>query len=267
MRDAICLYFRYVGVSLRSQMQYRASTIMSTLGLLLLTGLEFLIIWSLFDRFGRLPGWSLPQVALLYGMTNVAFGTTESLARGFAEFPPMIKGGDLDRILLRPRSVAFQVLAQRLLIARFGRVLQGAVVLGWGIANVEIAWTLPKAALLLVSMVSGVCIFMSLFILRATLAFFTIESLEIMATLTYGGVEATQYPLSIYTQSFRRFFLFVVPLGCMNFLPVLAVTDRTAEFGVPAVAPWLAPLAGPVFLLVTLRIWGFGIHHYHSTGS
>jgi ABC-2 type transport system permease protein len=267
VRVAIRLYFRYVGVSFRGQMQYRASAIMSTIGLILLTGLEFLIIWALFDRFGSLPGWSLPQVAMLYGMTNIAFGITQIIARGFDDFPAMIKSGDLDRVLLRPRPVAFQVLAQHLQVARVGRVLQGAVVLGWGISNVGIAWTLPKAALLLGSMASGVCIFTSLFILQATMAIFTIETLEIMNTLTYGGVESTQYPLSIYTQSFRRFFLFIVPLASMNYLPVLAVTDRTADFGVPAFAPWLSPLAGLAFLLVTLRIWGFGIRHYRSTGS
>ena len=36
--------------------------------------------------------------------------------------------------------------------------------------------------------------------LQATLAFWTVDSLEVAKTLTYGGVEAGQYPLDIYAR-------------------------------------------------------------------
>ena len=80
MIDAARLYLRYVSISLRSQMEYRASVIMWAFGNLLVTGLEFFAMWALFDRFGRLEGWRLPQVALLYGMANVSFAIAEAVA-------------------------------------------------------------------------------------------------------------------------------------------------------------------------------------------
>lgn len=40
----------------------------------------------------------------------MAFTLTECFARGFDVFPQLIKSGDLDRILLRPKSEIFQVL-------------------------------------------------------------------------------------------------------------------------------------------------------------
>ncbi len=61
--NALRLYLRYLGVSVRGQMQYRASFVMLTLGQFLITGLEFVGVWVLFDRFEHLQGWSLPEVA------------------------------------------------------------------------------------------------------------------------------------------------------------------------------------------------------------
>ena len=68
MTDSLRLYVRYIAISVRAQLQYRASTVMILLGNLLVTGIEFLGMWALFDRFGTLKGWRLEEVALLYGM-------------------------------------------------------------------------------------------------------------------------------------------------------------------------------------------------------
>ena len=88
-----------------------------------------------------------------------------------------------------------------------------------------------------------------------------------MNVFTYGGVEAAQYPLAIYRPWFRRFFTFVVPVGCVAYYPLLIVTERTTSAGVPVLAAFAAPLAGPCFLLLALRVWQLGVRRYQSTGS
>ena len=124
-----------------------------------------------------------------------------------------------------------------------------------------------RIAALLAAIASGACLFFGIIVLQATLAFFTIETLELMNVFTYGGVEAAQYPLAIYRPWFRRFFTFVVPIACVAYYPLLIVTERTASVGVPLLLAGLAPLAGPCFLFVALRVWRVGVRHYQSTGS
>lgn len=64
MNDAHHLYVRYLGISVRSQLQYCASFVMLTLGHLLVTATEFAGMVILFDRFGQLDDWRLKEVAL-----------------------------------------------------------------------------------------------------------------------------------------------------------------------------------------------------------
>ncbi|MCH9681200.1 MAG: ABC-2 family transporter protein [Deltaproteobacteria bacterium] len=264
--EPLRLYGRYFATSIRSQLQYRASVVMLTIGHLLMTGVEFFGMWALFDRFGHLQQWRLAEVALLYGMANIAFAISEAVGRGFKAFGQMVRKGDFDRLLLRPRGTAFQVCAQHFELVRLGRLLQGLAVLGYAIVELGLLDAGSRLLLLLTAIIGGACVFTGLFILQATTAFWTVESLEIFATVTYGGVETTQYPMSIYRDGFRSVFTFVVPLVFVNYVPGLAILGRPQTIG-PWWLAWISPLIGLAFLLLCLRLWRLGVRHYRSTGS
>ncbi|HTE20603.1 MAG TPA: ABC-2 family transporter protein [Armatimonadota bacterium] len=267
MADNLRLYLHYVGISIRGQMQYRASFLMLTLAQLLITAMEFVAVWALFARFGNLRGWSLPEVALFYGIVNVAFALAEGIGRGFDTFAAMVKSGDFDRLLLRPRSTALQVAAQEWQLMRVGRLLQASAVLLWSMSSLPVEWSAPKLALLAGAILGGACLFYGLLVLQATLSFWTVESLEIWNAVTYGGVETAQYPLTIYRGWFRRFFTVVVPLACVNYFPAHALLGRVEPLGSSVVWQCAAPGVGVLFLIVALQVWKLGVRHYRSTGS
>jgi len=267
MIDALCLYLRLLGASIRSQMQYRASFVMLSIGHFLGTGVEFLALWALFDRFGTLRGWTLAEVAFFYGAVNVAFASSESLARSFDTFGDLIRSGEFDRILLRPRSSALQVAGREAQLMRIGRFAQGAIVLLWAAAALGVRWTAPRVALLVASLVGGTCLFIGLLVLQATMAFWTTETLEIWNTVTYGGVETAQFPISIYRPWFRAVFTFIVPLAAVTYYPSLPILGRADALGSPVWFQCLSPLIGVGFLILALQVWRLGVRHYHSTGS
>lgn len=265
--DTLRLYLRYVGISVRAQMQHRASFWMLAISQFLVTGTEFMAVWAMFDRFGTLRGWTLPEVALLYGLINVAFSLAEGAGRGFDVFADQVRSGDFDRLLLRPRGTAFQVAAQEWQLGRIGRLTQGLLVLLWSAAALDVVWTPARAGLAAGAVLGGACTFYGLFILQATLAFWSVQSLEVMNTVTYGGVETGSFPLSIYQPWLRRVFTYLVPLACANYFPAHALLDRTDPLGSSPLFQWLSPWVGLLFLGLSLRIWGIGVRHYRSTGS
>jgi len=264
----LALYGRFVSQSVRASLQYRLSFVLMAFGYFITSGVEALGVWALFDRFGMLGRWSLAEVALLYGMVNVAFPVSEALARGFDIFgQEFVKTGNFDRVLLRPRSTVLQLAGHEFQIHRIGRLLQGLIVLGIAMWLLPVPWTFWRIALMVFTILSGVVFFYALFIFQAALSFWTVESLEIMNTLTYGGVETAQYPLAIYEPGFRRFFTFVVPLGCISYFPAVAILGIDDPLGSSRWMQVAAPLAGYVFFAVSLIAWRFGIRHYTSTGS
>lgn len=267
MPGALRLYRALATASIRGQLQYRASVTMAAVGTFIAMAAETAGVWALFDRFGEIGGWTLPQGALLYGMIAVAYSLCDIVGRGFDQFGSTIRAGDFDRVLLRPRSTVLQLLAQDVVLRRLGRLTQGLIVLGYAIAAGAVDWTIARAALLVGAIACGACAFLGLIVLQATTAFWTVQSLEVWNAFTYGGLMASRYPLPIYRRWFRALFTYVFPLACVSFFPASTILGIGEPLGAPEIVGWLAPLAGPVFLILSLRVWRFGIHHYRSTGS
>jgi ABC-2 type transport system permease protein len=249
-------------------MQYRASFIMMAAGHFLVTGIEIAGVWVLFSRFSNLNGWTLPEVALLYGMVHCAFALAESIGRGFDILPSLVRAGSFDYIMLRPRNTAFQVAALELQLMRIGRFSQGLLVLIWAIHTLNISLSPAHVFLVIFAITGGACLFYGLFVIQATISFWTVETLELMNTVTYGGIEAAQFPLSIYQPWFKSFFTFIIPLACISYFPAQALLGKS-DSGTLSKAwlYWSAPGIGVLFLILALTIWNAGINHYHSTGS
>lgn len=262
------LFLRLVGASLRGQLRYPASALLLALGQLLATGIEVVAIWALFDRFGAVQGWRLGEVALFYALVHVMFALADALGRGFdvlgTEF---LRTGAFDRLLLRPRPLALQLMAHELRLSRFGRLAQALAVLAYASVAAPIDWTPAAVALALFCVAGGVALFLGILVLQGTLAFWTVESLEIANVFTYGGVEAGQYPMAIYARWFRRLLTFGVPLACVAYYPGLAILGRSDPLGAPAWLGWVSPLAGFAFLALAFGAWRAGLRRYASTGS
>ena len=261
------MWFVYAGASIRGQMQYRVSFLLGVVGQFLSTVIEFVAVWSLFDRFGALENWTLAEVALFYGVAHMAIAIADLLGKGFDHAGGLIRMGTLDRLLLRPRTTVLQLLGYEFTLRRLGRLAQGALVFVWALGNVDVAWTLPSALLVLLAVLSGACLFLGLFTLRGTLSIWTIQTLEMMSATTYGGVQAAQYPLSIYEGWFRRFFTYLIPLAAVTYFPLVSAMGKPDPLGVPHWVGAMSWIVGPIFLACSFRVWNWGLRHYTSTGS
>src|SRR5258707_1638537 len=161
------LYGRYVGASIRAQMQYPASFLMLTTGQFTITFVEFIGLWSLFRRFGQVDGWTIGQIAVFYGVVNISFAIADAATRGFDVFgTDFVKTGNFDRLLLRPRATALQLLGYELRVNRVGRLLQGLLVLAIGTSLSAIDWDVSKFLLLLGKVAAETTLFAAIFALK-----------------------------------------------------------------------------------------------------
>ena len=254
-----------MSIHLKSQMQYRTSFWLLSLGQFLVPFTVFAGLYFLFERFGQLEGWGFFEVALCFGVVHLAFALSECFARGFDMFSSLVVNGEFDRVLVRPRSTALQVLGSKFEFSRFGRMLQGAAVLVWAVGGLDVEWTVAKAVTLALMVAGGTVVFTGIYILAATMCFWTVQGLEAANVLTDGGREMAKYPLTIYEKWVTRLFTYVIPFGCVSYLPLLYILDRAP--GGPDALYVAMPLAGVLFLAPCLLVWRFGVRRYRSTGS
>lgn len=258
------LYLRYMSILLKSQMEYRTSFILLSIGQFFVPFLIFVSMFLLFKRFPNVGGWTLYEVALCYSVIHISFSVSECFARGFDSFSSIIVNGNFDRILVRPRTTILQVLGSRFEFTRIGRLTQSIIVLIFSLTNLNVVWNSYKVITLILMIISGIFIFSGIYMLGATLCFWTIEGLEVINIFTDGGREISQYPLSIYKEWVRKFFTYVIPFGTVNYLPLMFILDKVEGNNILYM---LTPLFGMIFIIPCVLIWNFGVRHYKSTGS
>jgi ABC-2 type transport system permease protein len=262
------LYGHLIGMQLRSQAQYKADLALNIATYFLVTLGEFAQIFLVFGAFGTLGGWRTGEVAVLYAVTSISFGLAELFGGGIDLFPDLIRKGEFDRVLLRPASALLQVSTSDFKLRRLGRLSEGIVTFFIGLALLGgLRWTFAKAAVLALGILSGSVIFIAILLLGAVVCFWTVETTELTNILTYGGREMLSWPLTIYSQSLQRVFVFVVPLAFGTFIPTCYLLDRPLPFGLPGWLALAAPLVALAFAVAARVAWSFGVRHYQSTGS
>ena len=143
--DTIRLYLHSMRMLIRSQLQYPASFFMQTLAQLVMEGGEMMAVILLVDRFERLNRWEAGDLYFFFGIMSVTFYLTECFGRGITgNFPYLIRTGQLDTCLARPRGVLTQVLCSAVDPRRITCIAVGAAALVMGCRMSRVAWTLPR---------------------------------------------------------------------------------------------------------------------------
>ena len=267
MADLARLYLRLVGARVRSQLQYRVSFALQLVGAFCLSFTDFLAVLIIFQHLPYLAGWSLGEVAFLYGTSYIAFQLTDMVVGHLDRLPEQIQRGDFDMVLIRPLGALFQVLTSDFELRRLGSMSQGLVVFLIALSLVPIHWTAGRVLMLMLIPLNGAAIFGSVWVLGATTSFWTVRTMEIVNAFTYGGNRLTSYPMHIYAGWLQRLFIFVIPLAFVNYFPSLYILGKPDPLGAPDFVRFLAPLVAVVLMLIAWRVWGFGVRHYRSTGS
>ncbi|MBR5869127.1 MAG: ABC-2 family transporter protein [Clostridia bacterium] len=256
------LYFKYIAMLFRCQMQYKASFFMTAIGQFLVSFTTFIGMYFMFDRFGAVEGFTMEEVMISFSVVLTAFSLAECFVRGFDVFPRLIRSGELDRILVRPRSVVFQVLSSNMEFSRVGRLIQAAVMLIYAVPRCGVDWTPDKILTLILMILGGVILFAALFVLYAGISFFTIEGLEFMNIFTDGSREFGKYPLSVYGEGVLKFMTYVIPFALVQYYPFLYLVGQTER-------SWymFLPLAAGLFMIPCAIFFRVGLRKYQSTGS
>jgi ABC-2 type transport system permease protein len=265
--EPVFLWRRLVGAQIRSQLQYRVSFVLDLTGAFLISFIDFLAVLVIFHNVPQLDGWNVHEVALLYAVSSISFALTDLAIGHLDQFPQLVRDGNFDVLLVRPRSTLYQVISSDFALRRLGKAIQGLTVLVYALGSLHIDWTVGRAALLIVSVPAGSVIFASVWVVGACLAFWTTDGGEFTNAFTYGGTFMAQYPIDIYSAWLRRFLAYIVPLAFVCYFPALYVLGKPDPLGLPRILDFASPLVAIAAAAVAGTIWQGAVRRYRSAGG
>src|SRR6185503_19015276 len=260
-------YRHLVAAQVRSQAQYRTSFAVDVTGSVLFGVLDIVSVVVLFRVTPTLGGFGFAEVFLMTALASCAFATADLVVGNVERLRVYVRSGLFDALLVRPLSSLTQLAAMDVATRRVGRVAFGVVLVVVATAKASVPLTAARLALLVVTPVAGALIFGAIFVATATVAFWWIESGEIANGLTYGGLNFTQYPITIYGTLFRRLFAYSVGFAFVAYYPTLALLDRSDPLGAPAFLGYTSPAVAIAAVTAAGMTWRASVRHYQSTGS
>ena len=265
--NTLKLYIRSMGMLLKSHLQYPASFLMQTLAQLVMEGGEMLAVILVIDRFENLKHWTGGNLFFFFGLMSVSFYITEFFGRGVTgNFPSMVRSGQLDTLLLRPRGILTQVLCSGMDPRRISCIAVGVVALVMGSSMSDVSWSVLKVLALMESVAMSCMLILGLFMIEDIFCIHSVKSVELVNALTYGGRSACQYPIDIYPRPLKILFSVVAPFALTMHVPASYILGKPL-YGWPVWTAFVTPLSGALVLAVMIMLFYRGMRFYRSTGS
>jgi len=252
---------------IRVSMSYRTSFVILTVGQFLISGLDFVAILVMFTNIDALGGFSLSEIAFLYGGSTLCLGLADLILGNIERLGRRIRLGTLDAMMVRPVSVYVQMCADEFALRRLGRITQGGLVFAWSVHALDIDWTAARLAMVPYLLVFGTAIFLAIFTMGAAVQFWTADSSELANAFTYGGSTLAQFPMTIYPTEAIKALTFAVPITFVNWYPSLFILDRQDPLGLPGAVQFGGPVVAALLAVLAAAVWRTGVRHYRSTGS
>ncbi len=259
----IRIYSRLELLHLRSHLEYEADFWIGIIGMLLTHAARFIFVWALFTRVPVIAGWSLWEVALLYGLSIIPRGLVELLYNGQSALMPLVNQGDLDLILTRPVSPALQVITQLSSVNGFGNIILGLAIVIRALAELHLAWTIWQYGFLVLTVFGGVLLIGSIDFVANCIVFWEPMTNRAFPFLVQSLAEFAKFPLTLYDRFMQSLLTWGLPFAFISYYPGAVLLGKPE---VPAYLGYLAPLAGPLTMLAASFVWGRALGRYQGTG-
>lgn len=256
------LFLNYMSMHLKVKMQYKISFIFTLLAQSLIVFLELFVLKSLFTKFKLLNEYNINELYLNFSVIWLGYSLGQTLGRGFDKFSNQIKTGNFDLLLIRPRNIFIQIIGSEIYYEKISRIISTLILFIYSSIKVINSFNIFNIFLLLTMIIGSFIISLSIFIIGASICFYTIEGLEIINIFSDGTKQLAQYPMGIYNKIIKVVFTFIIPITLINYYPIEYLTGRLSNN-----LYLLFPLLSCIIIIPAILLFKLGLKKYKSSGS
>lgn len=262
-RRLVRLYVKLQLTQLRGLIEYRADFWIGVCGAALQQAAGLVFIAAFFSQIPEVAGWTVWNVAILYGLVIIPTGLVELFCDGPWRLRADINEGHFDRVLVRPIPPALQQATAFTSIHGIGQVTLGLVVLVTGLSRSELDWHWWTVPYLIVVLCCSTTINGAMnFVVNMT-GFWEPSTQSALPTMVVSMREFAKFPLDLYGIVLKIIVTLIVPFAFVSYFPALLLLDRGGAWQYLGLA---APLAAALVVLVTRALWRKGLNRYQGVG-
>lgn len=258
----IKLYLHYSQQNIRALLEYKNDLIVSTIAGAIWQGVGLVFLFALFGNIHSVGGWTLYEVALLYGCIMFGEGVLTLLFQGSTGFAYCVRNGDMDRFILRPVDLLTQILGLRINFAGLFTMGNATAVIILSLSKLDLVIKFGRIFLFFINIILGVWIRVNFNIACNSFAFI-FKTAGSIGTLFYMTQVFGKYPISIYPKAIQVILFTILPHAVISFMPVAILLEK-----LPVWPYELVILASCIFIwLLQTWIFDWAIKKYESVGN
>jgi ABC-2 type transport system permease protein len=253
------LFFR---IGFMNELAYRANFYMQFIQSLLNVGVALASLAVIFEHTNDLNGWEPAQLVALLGVYFLMSGVIGTLIQpNMQRLMEGVQSGTLDFTLTKPDDAQLLISIGEIRVWRLIDVFQGSIVLFIAIWHLGGEISLWQAASFLLTLVTGIGIVYSFWLMLATLSFWLVRVDNILV-IFQSLYEAGRWPIGMYPRWLRATLTFVVPIAFAITVPAQAL------IGTLSAETLLGSVILSVLMLVCARMfWLQGIRNYSGASA
>lgn len=246
----IAMYFKF---NLSASMEYRASFLTQTFGMIINNASFIFFWWILFENVESIGGYGFEQVMTLWAISSSSFGIAFILFGNVRNISRMIINGELDTYLLQPKDVLINIISSSTVVSAWGDFFYG-IILFIGVSGFH----LGEFLLFLLFCITASLIFSSLIVFANSLTFYMGNSQGISSLVMEFMISFSIYPEGVYKGVVKFIIYTMVPAAFVSFVPVRILTAFSWK--------WFGILLLAVVVWTTFSYWFFyrGLRKYES---
>jgi len=257
------LYLKLQLMQLRTVVEYRADFWIGIAGAALMHGAGLVLITALFGQIDQIGGWSVWEVAILYGLTLIPAGLRELFCDGPWLLRQLVNSGEFDRLLVHPVSPAMQTATRLASIHGVGQLSLGVGLLLLGSTRSDIAWAPGTVGFLVVSIVASFTLLCAIGFLAYLIGFWEPSAQSAIPTAYASLIDFAKFPLDIYSNVIKGLVTVVAPFAFVSYFPALVLLGRDTPWR------WLgfaSPVVSLLVVLLTSWLWHKALNRYQGVG-
>ncbi|WP_096201654.1 ABC transporter permease [Bacillus sp. FJAT-45350] len=258
----LSMFMQYASQYLKTRLTYRVDTVIEILSDLLFQAVNLIFILVVFGHTGFLAGWTREEIIFIYGFFLVPFSIFSSFFNIWDFNERYIVKGEMDRILTRPIHSLFQIVLERMELESLFGTITGIAIMIYASMHLDLSFAWYDPFLFIIMAVGGALIYGGVFIMLASISFWSDSRTDIMPMM-YNIGNYGRYPVDIYHPVIRFVLTWILPFAFVGVYPSAYFLGKEEWYVYAALTPFM----GVLFFFLAIIVWNKGVTKYRGAGN